>query len=81
MMRSDNRQFRHLDPSALKVYTQKTVYGIETERVCLLIAVKNGYVVETPKQQDLKWIRGQHIETLIQFYNIKPLRIASTGKS
>jgi hypothetical protein len=74
-----NTGFRHLDPSSPKLYTSKVTYGFEAETVCLICNVKNGYVMETPTIKSLRWIRGQHIETLKPFFvNIKPLRLAST---
>lgn len=70
-----NYSFRHLDPSTTKVYRGTVLYGFEAEAVCLLLRVKNGYVVETP-EQGAPWIRGQHIDTLKPYFNqIKPIRI------
>ena len=74
-----NNAFKHLDPSATKIYQSIVVYGFEADEVCLFCKVKNGYVVETPTIKSMRWIRGQHIETLKPFFlNIKPLRICST---
>lgn len=72
--------FRHLDPSTTKVYRGTVLYGFESDTMCFLIKVKNGYVVETPEYQNSKWIRGQHIETLNQYFTqIKPLRLIAEG--
>jgi hypothetical protein len=55
------------------------IYGFEADEVCLLIRVRGGYVVQTPEITKYKWIRGQHIETLAEFFhNIMPLRMCST---
>jgi hypothetical protein len=68
--------FKHLDPSATKIYQATVVYGFEADDVCLMIKVKGGYVVQTPDVQKYKWIRGQHVDTLADFFQtIKPLRI------
>jgi hypothetical protein len=71
-----NRGFRHLDPSSTKIYQSTVIYGFETDTLCLMIKVKNGYVVETPPLGSLRWIRGQHIEILKPFFsNIIALRM------
>jgi hypothetical protein len=75
--------FKHLDPSATKIYQSIVLYGFEADEVCLLLKVKNGYVVETPlyhrNKTEWSWIRGQHIETLKPFFlNIMALRMCST---
>ena len=68
--------FRHLDPTTVETFQHTVLYGFELIDMCLIVKVKNGWVVETPVIQGFKWIRGQHIETLGQFFsNIKPLRI------
>ena len=73
-----DNQFKHLDPSATKVYRGTVLYGIEDDDICHLIKIKGGYVVETPVTD--KWIRGQHIETLKTYFkNIKPLRLLADG--
>jgi hypothetical protein len=73
-----NYSFRHLDPSATKVYRGTVLYGIEDDDICHLLRVKGGYVVETPVTD--KWIRGQHIDTLKNYFTtIKPLRIIHDG--
>jgi hypothetical protein len=55
------------------------VYGFEADDVCLMIKVKGGYVVQTPDIQKYKWIRGQHVDTLADFFhNIMALRLCST---
>jgi len=56
------------------------VYGFEADDICLMLNVKNGYVVEMPLYHRNKtkwsWIKGQHIETLAPFFvNIMPLRM------
>jgi hypothetical protein len=72
--------FRHLDPSVTKTYRSTVLYGFESETMCFLIKVKNGYVVETPEYQNSKWIRGQHITTLKPYFKqMKPIRIISDG--
>jgi hypothetical protein len=56
------------------------LYGFEAEGLCLLIRVRNGYVVETPTISPYRWIRGQHIDTLADFFTtVKPLRIVATA--
>jgi hypothetical protein len=73
---NNSNAFKHLDPSATKIYQSIVVYGFEADEVCLFCKVKNGYVVETPTITSYRWIRGQHIETLKPFFlNIMPLRI------
>jgi hypothetical protein len=70
------RQFGHLDPSSTKIYQSTVIYGFEADDVCLLVKVRGGYVVQTPEIQNYKWIRGQHIDTLAEFFTkIMPLRI------
>jgi len=64
MVRSNS--FQHLDPSSTKTYQTTVLYSFELTDVCLLVKVRSGYVVETPKQ--LPWIRGQHIDTLKEFF-------------
>jgi hypothetical protein len=55
-------------------------YGFEADLFCLLLNVKNGYVVETPTEPDFKWIRGQHLETLKDHFKVmKPLRIINNA--
>ena len=60
--------FAHLDPSSTKTYDAKVVYGFELPDICLLLKVSKGYLVETPRQIDLQWCRGQHIDTLSEFF-------------
>ena len=68
--------FEHLDPSAMKVYKSTVLYSFETIDYCIWLKVRGGYVVETPKILDIRWIRGQHVETLAEFFvKIMPLRI------
>jgi hypothetical protein len=79
----NNSAFKHLDPSATKIYQATVVYGFETKTQCLMLKVKNGYVVETPLYHKNKmkwsWIRGQHVDTLADFFiKIMPLRMCST---
>lgn len=72
--------FRHLDPSAMKIYRGTVVYGFESSMICYMLKVKNGYVVETPFDTVDKWMRGQHLETLKPYFTkMKPLRLTSTG--
>ena len=72
--------FRHLDPSAIKIYRGTVIYGFESALVCYLLKVRNGYVVETPFETVDKWIRGQHLETLKPYFKqIKPLRYVNDG--
>jgi hypothetical protein len=75
-----NYSFRHLDSSCMPIYQSTVVYGFENATICYMLKVKKGYVVETPFETVDKWIRGQHIETLKQFFTtIKPLRMVSNG--
>ena len=68
--------FRHLDPSVLHTYRSNVAYGLVAEHVCLLVSVTGGYVTETPKIQEFKWIRGQHLETLNKYFKaLIPRRI------
>ena len=66
----------------MQVYQSTVKYGMYSEgsNCCLLLNVKNGYVVETPlyhrNKTEWSWIRGQHIETLKPFFKtIKALRM------
>jgi hypothetical protein len=71
--------FNHLDPSATKIYQSTVVYGFEDAKLCFTCRVKAGYVAQTPKVLGYRWIRGQHIDTLAQFFvTIMPLRYCST---
>lgn len=75
-----NNAFRHLDPSTTKIYRGTVVYGLECAFCCMMLKVKNGYVVETPNIITMQWIRGQHIETLQQYFRqILPLRMVADG--
>lgn len=72
--------FKHLDPSATKIYRGTVVYGFETSMVCYMLKVKNGYVIETPFRTVDKWIRGQHLEILKPFFkSIQPLVLVNPG--
>jgi hypothetical protein len=72
--------FAHLDESVTKVYRGTVLYSFETSYWCTMLKVKNGYVIETPPSCNEKWVRGQHIGTLKDFYEqIKPIRIISDG--
>jgi len=72
--------FSHLDPSSTKIYRGTVLYGIEDTTQCYLVMVRNGYVIETPEYQNSKWIRGQSITTLKQFFTtLKPIRWISNG--
>ena len=76
---SDN-SFRHLDPTATKIYRGTVLYGFETSYWCTMLKVRNGFVVETPPSCNEKWVRGQHIDTLRPYYEkIIPLRYVSDG--
>lgn len=57
------------------------MYSFETSTKCLMLKVSKGYVVETPVGHPNEcWIRGQHIETLIPYFEqITPIRYLSAG--
>ena len=72
--------FKHLDPSATRVYRGTVIYGFESSMVCYMLKVKNGWVVETPFDTVDRWIRGQHIDTLKPFFTkIIPLVLVNPG--
>ena len=72
--------FKHLDPSATRIYRGTVIYGFESSMVCYMLKVKNGWVVETPFDTVDRWIRGQHIDTLKPYFTtIKPLRYVTEG--
>ena len=54
--------FKHLDPTATKIYQSTVMYGFETSEYCFYAKVKNGYLIQTPFFKP--WARGQHIDTL-----------------
>jgi ribosomal protein L21E len=73
-----NYSFRHLDPSVIKTYQGTVLYGFESHNICFLIKVKKGYVIETPEIQNSKWIRGQHLSVLKDYFkSMTPIRILS----
>ena len=68
--------FRHLDPTTVKVFQSTVMYSFETPNVCLMIKVRGGYVVETPSADTAyRWIRGQHIGVLDEYFvKITPIK-------
>ena len=72
--------FRHLDPSAMKIYRGTVVYGFESSMVCYMLKVKNGYCIEAPMDTVDTWIRGQHLETLKPYFKqMIPLTLVNQG--
>ena len=71
--------FRHLDPTTVKVYQSTVMYSFETRNVCLMIKVRGGYVVETPDVLHYRWIRGQSLQDLAEFFvAITPIKFILT---
>ena len=76
---ANNFTYRHLDPSATRVYKSAVLYGFEADDTCLLLLVKNGYVTEAPlfhrNKMRYTWIKGYHIDLLKNYFkSIRPLR-------
>jgi len=70
--------FRHLDPSATKVYAGTILYRMQFEDMCFHVKVRGGYIVETPFFKP--WTRGQSLETLLSMgITAEPIQYLSDG--
>jgi hypothetical protein len=54
----------------MKVYDGTVQYGLCAKDICLLVKIRGGYVIETPEILEYKWIRGQFVETLADFFSV-----------